>query len=110
MKEIGNRDINMLTESVLKIRKASKSKKYDALIKMLTEIGWIDNGKIHLKKEYKFQVVYIKPTFVEKTDKDLDIITFEKVIKSLEHKKDKLTCRFVESLERWQNNPVGGKR
>jgi hypothetical protein len=109
MNEIGNSDVKMLTESVLKIKKASKSKKYEALIKMLSEIGWIDNGKTHSKKEYKFHVVYIKPGFVEKTDKDLDIITFKQVINSIEHRKDKLTRRFIESLERWQKNPVGGK-
>ena len=106
MKEIGNRDVNMLTESVLKIKKASKSKKYNALIQMLTDIGWIDkSGQTLSKKEYKFQVVYIKPSIVEKTDKELDIITFEQVIESIKHREDKLTRRFIESLERWQKIP-----
>jgi hypothetical protein len=89
---------------VLKISKASKSKKYEALLKKQIEIGWIDkSGQIISKPEYKIQVVYIKPSFNEKTDKDLKkIITFKEVIESIRVNEDSLTQRFIKSLERWQ--------
>lgn len=103
MEEISHHEISSLTDSVLKISKASKSTKYEALINKLTEIGWIDNdGQVISKPEYKIQVVYIKPSFNDKTDKDLEIITFKEVIDSINQKKDSLTQRFIQSLERWQ--------
>ncbi len=103
MEKIGKFDISILTDSVLKISKASKSIKYEALINKLTEMGWLDKeGKIVSKQDYTIKVVYIKPSFNDKTDIGLDIITFKEVIDSISQREDSLTQRFIKSLERWQ--------
>lgn len=101
--EVKSWSVSDLTESVIEIKKASRSAKYNTLTDKLTEMGWMDkNTQKSTNPEFEIHVVYIMPNDIKITDKRLHIISFKEVIKSIKHREDKLTLRFIESLDRWQ--------
>ena len=94
-------NISKLVDGVIKICKATASKKYKHLISVLSDIGWLSflNGEYsNTSRDYEISVVYIQPNNQEN---DNNIVSFSEVISVLSDQNDDLTKRFVESLRKW---------
>jgi hypothetical protein len=98
-------NVKSLIDGVLEIRKATSSSiKYDNLISVLAQIGWVDPFTLtNTSEDYNIEIIYIQPTKPDHSEKT--IISFADIAHSLAERQDKLTQRFVKSLEKWKVNP-----
>jgi hypothetical protein len=97
-------NIKNLIDGVIKICKASNSKKkYNNLISLLCKIGWINEDSLtNTSQDYDIEIVYIQPNI---NSSNKIIISFADIISILSDRKDRLTTRFIQSLEKWKINP-----
>jgi hypothetical protein len=93
-----------LVDGILEIYKVTSSKKkYDNLLSLLSNIGWVDNVAIkNTSTNYEIEIVYIQPNADES---DKTIITFNEISNILADKQDELTKRFIKSILEWKVNP-----
>ena len=97
-----------LIDGILDIVKASKSTKYNHLLKKLREDHkCIDENNQNIAENKPIEpikIVYILPQEDELLkEKEIPMITFAEVIEAIKGNKDELTRHFVESLNKWQN-------
>lgn len=99
-----NANITNLINGILAIYKATKSKKkYNNLLSLLEKIGWIDlNNLKNISQDYNISIVYIQPN---SDNSNKNIISFDDIQDYLSDKQDRLTIRFLQSLNKWKINP-----
>jgi hypothetical protein len=100
-------NINGLVDGLIKIYQATYQKpKYMNLLHDVENLGWINiSGEniTNLDKRYDVEILYIQP---EKHPEDTsNVITFDYIISVLKSNSDKVSSRFITSLEKWKVNP-----
>jgi hypothetical protein len=103
LESVKKNNLNNLICGVLDICKATTSKKkYENLLSLLSEIGWVDLNQQNISTDCEIEIVYIQPN----TDSSgKTIISFNDITEYLADKQDELTQRFLKSLKKWTTNP-----
>jgi hypothetical protein len=103
-------NVNGLVDGLFKIYSASQYKrKYNYLFHELENLGWVLEIEGMLKnsgKMYQMEILYIQPE-KKPDDPSSNVITFDDIINMLKTNPDKVSTRFIHSLEKWKTHPTG---
>ena len=83
--------------------------KYDSLFAQLAKAGFVESPISHplhiVKRNYKTEIAYIQPW--HDAAEGAKVITFREISQLLRRKRDELSRRFAESLDKWAEIEAG---